>query len=163
MANEDRPQGLRPRGPVRKATEYTAGSAIGIGDAVAMAADGQIDAVSGAYTGSLLGVCLSQATTAGDKVTVCDDPAQEFVIQADGAEIAAATDFNLNYGVTGTAASSGEGRMELDSSTAATTATLPLKALRLDERPDNALGAQADVVVKINNHELSGGTGTVGI
>lgn len=163
MANADRPQGFRARGKLTKATEYEAGSAIGVGDAVVLAADGQVDAVSGAHTGAVLGVSLSSASAAGDKIMVADDPSQEYVVQADGADIDAQTDINLNYGITGTAASSGESRMELDSDTGATTATLSLKLLRIDERPDNALGAQVDCVVKINNHQLAGGTGTAGV
>lgn len=163
MANADLPQGFKPRGELKTATEYEAGSAIGIGDAVVMADDGQVDSVSGAYTGAVLGVALGSASAAGEKIMVADDPSQEYVIQADGADVDAQTDINLNYGITGTAASSGESRMELDSDTGATTATLPLKLLRIDARPDNALGAQVDCVVKINNHQLAGGTGTAGL
>jgi hypothetical protein len=54
----------------------------------------------------------------------------------------------------------GESRQELDSSSIAETATLPLKILRVSKRIGNAFGAQVELVVKINNHSLAGGTGT---
>jgi hypothetical protein len=53
--------------------------------------------------------------------------------------------------------------VELDSSTAATTATLQVKIIRLDQRPDNEIGTNADWIVKINNHQHGSHTGTAGV
>jgi len=96
---------------------------------------------------------------------VADDPNQRFVVQADGADIDAQTDLGLNYELLCTDRDSAtkESRQELDSSTGATTATLPLRAIEIDRKINNALGAQVDVIVKINNHQLGSGTGVAGV
>lgn len=163
MANVDRPQGLRPKGDVLRANEYVAAGAIYPGDAVAMTAAGKVVAASA--SDPLCGVAAGYAAADGDAVLVWDHPEQMFLVQADGADIDAQTDINLNYDFVATAGDSAYrvSRMELDSSTGATTAALPLKLLAVDKRPDNALGANVDCIVKINNHKLAGGTGTVGI
>lgn len=88
-------------------------------------------------------------------VLVHDDPDAIFEIQEDsvGGALAAVdvglnADFILAAGSTYTRRS---GAM-LDTSTKATTAGLPLKIVGLVLRPDNAIGANAKVLVKINNH-----------
>ena len=55
---------------------------------------------------------------------------------------------------------SGISRMELDVSTGATTATLPLKAIDISQDPENndVASANTNVMVVINNHLLSAGT-----
>lgn len=159
MANADRPQGARPKEAPARLREYTAGGTIYPGDFVHLEADGKVDAAAAGE--SLIGVAQSYATD-GDKVKVWDDPQQIFVVQADGADIDAQTDIGLNYNIVATAGSTAykASRMELDSDSGATTSTLPLKLLGIDERADNALGAQVDCLVKINNHILAAGTGT---
>lgn len=47
---------------------------------------------------------------------------------------------------------------QLDNATKGTTATLQVRLLGLSRRSDNAFGAAAKWLVKINNHELSAGT-----
>ena len=56
--------------------------------------------------------------------------------------------------------SSGISRMELDVSTGATTATLPLKAIDISQDPENndVASANTNVMVVINNHLLYAGT-----
>ena len=56
--------------------------------------------------------------------------------------------------------SSGISRMELDVTTGATTATLPLKAIDISQDPENSdvASANTNVMVVINNHLLSAGT-----
>lgn len=168
MANKDQPRGAVPYGRLRNASKYEAGSEIRAGDFVTMADDGQIDPVAvdgSSYTSNVLGVALSNANSAGDPVLVADDPNQKFIVQADGADIDARTDINLNYAILATAHNSAykKSQHELDSDTGDTTATLPLKLLEVMPRIDNALGAQVDCIVQINNHKLSGGTGSAGI
>lgn len=161
----DRPRGFHPKGEPKRVTEYTAGSAIGTGDMCVLSADGKVDAVTGAsYTGAAIGVATSSTSTDGDKVSILDDPDQEFECQSDDSTLAAQTDIGRNYAVVATAATSGESNMELDGSTGATTATLPLKLLSVSPREDaDGLGtANTDVIVKINNHQRAGGTGTAG-
>lgn len=96
---------------------------------------------------------------------VADDPTLVFEAQTMGATLAAA-DIGLNAEVDVTAGSTSTGAsgMAVDLSTKAVTATLPLKVVGFPYRPDNAIGdAFTNVYVRINNHQLAGGTGTAGI
>lgn len=166
MANKDRPRGAEPWGELLRVTERQAGGAIGIGDIVALDADGEVVVVaaSGSQTDlACLGAAITSASAQGDKVIVADHPDQLFRIQADGADIDAQTDINQNYGIVATAAVGGESRHELDSSSGTADATESLKLLEIDRTEGNALGAQVDCIVKINNHQLAGGTGTAGV
>lgn len=107
------------------------------------------------YPGS---VNITQGKITAD---VLDDPNQLFIIQNDGTSAAA------NYGknadvVVGTGnATTGVSGMELDTSTIATTAALNLKIVGLYDVPGNSVGANAVVVVKINEH-LYGSAGVAG-
>lgn len=157
MANQDRPQGFQPKGEPIRVNAYQAGGTIYPGDAVKQDANGQV--VSASAGDALLGVALGKAVS-GEDVQVADDPDQEFVVQADGADVDAQTDINLNYDIVATAGSSAYNisRMELDSDTGATTSA-QLRLLGIDKREDNALGAQVDCIVMINEHQLKGTTG----
>jgi hypothetical protein len=92
---------------------------------------------------------------------VLDDPNQLFIIQNDGTSAAA------NYGknadvVMGTGSTTtGVSGMELSTSTIAKTAALNVKIVGLWDVPNNAVGANAVVVVKINEH-LYGSAGVAG-
>ena len=167
MANADRPNGFAPRGKVLRTTEYTAGSTISPGDAVKKSSDGKIDPVDTAgasYTSAVLGVALSSATD-GNPVYVSDHPDQEYSCQADGADIDAQTDIGLNYAILATSRDStyDVSRMELDSSTGNTTNTLPLMLMRVEPTVGNALGAQVNCIVRINNNQLVADGGATGV
>ena len=78
------------------------------------------------------------------------------------------TDLNLNADFIFTASPTtvnGQSVAEIDSTSENTNATLPLKLLHISTDPDNSDvdSANANWIVKINNHQLSGGTGTTGI
>ena len=163
MANKDVPGGAVPVGPVLRASEWVAAGAIYPGDFVSQEAGGRC--ASASASAALCGVALSYASGAGEKVIVADDPNQLFEVQADESDVDAQTDIGLNYDILATAGNSTYkcSRMELDSSTQNTTATLPLKLLRIQPRIDNALGGQVKCVVKINNHQLGSHTGTAGV
>ena len=92
---------------------------------------------------------------------VLDDPNQMFLIQNDGDS--AATNYGLNADVVvGTGSTTtGVSAMELDTSTIATTAALNVKIIGLWDVPNNAVGTNAVVVVKIKEH-LYGSAGVVG-
>lgn len=78
-----------------------------------------------------------------------------FEIQEDGVGGAiAAADIGLNADIIVAAGSTAFRRsgVMLDTSTKATTATLELKIKGLVQRPDNAVGTTAKVLVKINKH-----------
>lgn len=107
------------------------------------------------YPGS---VNITQGKITAD---VLDDPNQMFLIQNDGTS--AVTDYGKNADiVVGTGSTTtGVSANELSTSTIATTAALNLKIIGLWDVPNNAVGANAVVVVKINEH-LYGSAGVAG-
>lgn len=151
-------------------------SAMYIGDVVKMTADGYLDifaAGDSAVTaiGVVVGVEVNRkldaltehpgympANVAG-KVYVVTDPNVIFEAQEDGVGGSLAlADVGLNVEIiNGTGSTStGLSGMEIDSSTKATTATLPFRLLKLVNRPDNELGStatpEARWLVKFNEH-----------
>lgn len=156
MANADRPRGAEPKGEPLRVNEYVAGAQCRPGDIVSKKADGKVDPYSAGASEKPLGVAMSNAAD-GEAVQVSDDPEQLYYIQADGSDIDAQTDIGLNYEVVDTAsdATFKISRMELDSDSGAITTTLPLRLVAVDSRPDNALGAQVDCIVKLNNAQLN--------
>lgn len=92
-------------------------------------------------------------TSGSITASVMDDPNQLFTIQVNGTMTQAA--IGKNADVTGSTTGStvtGVSAMTLDFATQATTAALNLKIVGLYDLPNNALGADAQVVVKINEH-----------
>lgn len=88
---------------------------------------------------------------------VCDDPSAEFEVQCDGT--LSGDDLGNNTNVIFTNAgntATGLSGCELDISDVGTTSTLQCKILRVAkaDRPDedNTIGANTNVVVRINNH-----------
>lgn len=167
MANYDQPQGLRPYGDVKSLNVYQSGSAVYPGDALKRDANGQVVPVAvdgSAYAASCCGVAMSYASASGQDVIVSDNPNQYYIVQADSTEIDAQTDMNLNYKILATAPDTTykKSLMELQSSSAATTATYPLRLISIYRDVKNALGAQVDCIVKINAHEQNS-VGTDGI
>lgn len=92
---------------------------------------------------------------------VYDDPAIAFEIQHSGTSTAT-MDGNFADITAATAGSTATGRSGFELDTASVTATTAtggqLKILQLVERPDNAIGLNAKVLVLINEHELGPGT-----
>jgi len=170
MANVNNPNGFLPYlagggGPPR--ITYlplaTANTAIGVGDPVTLVATGVDRAAASA---ALCGIAAEpKAASAGGKIAVWADPSQEFVAQTDDGTGACTTAVfmrtNANF-VAGNAAN-GHSIAEIDEDTATTTATLPFKVLRLSDEAGNAFGEFNRLVVKINNHQLGEGTGTLAI
>jgi hypothetical protein len=100
--------------------------------------------------------------TAGKIIAdVIDDPSQLFLIQADEDIVQADIGKNADVVGTGGSTTTGVSTMELDSSTIANTAALNLKIVGMYDVPGNALGTNAVVVVKINEH-LYGSAGVAG-
>ena len=167
MANVDRPCGFVPYGPLKRVRAYKAKVETFQGDAVnrkagSSDADGKLEVEPGDASEALIGVALNHAAV-GEDVLVADHPDQEFMGQADDNSIATNADIGLNYNLLATDGSGTQSAHEIDASTKATTATLPLKVLRLVPSPDNAIGTNCKVVFKINNHQLAGGTGVAGV
>jgi hypothetical protein len=94
-------------------------------------------------------------------VQVADDPDLVFEIQEDavgGALAATEVGENADLVVAAGSAYTGRSGMQLDSSDHKT-ATAQLRILGFVQRPDNAIGANAKVLVSINEHELKSTTG----
>ena len=188
MANQDASFGLRPvrtsissqqQNRYRIASGYA--TAIFQGDLVAMVTGGGIERVAAGGSGLVLGVfngCFYTDPTTGKPTfansypggvaasdiiaTVIDSPDAVFEVQADAtfpvADLAGNFDIVDQSPVGDT--KSGMSRMELDVTTGATTATLPLKAIDISQDPENSdvAAANTNVIVKINNHLFSAGT-----
>lgn len=99
-------------------------------------------------------------------VLVCDDPNVLYEIQEDSVGGAlAATSVGLNadlIAATGSTYTRASGFM-LDSSTAATTATLQVRIVQLEQREDNEIGANAKWLVAINLPTETGAAGSTGV
>ena len=96
---------------------------------------------------------------------VADDPnlILEGQLSAAGSYTAADMSLNTNFRATAGSTTSGASGFDVDISTKATTATLPLKLVGVPNRPDNNVGDSfLNVYVLINNHQLKG-TGVLGV
>jgi len=156
-------------------------TAIFQGDLVAVVTAGGIERVAAGGSGLILGVfngCRYTDPTSGKETFsnhypgsisasdieafVIDSPHAKFEIQAD--DTFPVADLFGNFDIVDQSpvgdTSSGTSRMELDVTTGATTATLPLKAMDISQDPENSdvASANTNVIVIINNHLYSGGT-----
>jgi hypothetical protein len=160
------------------------GTALYIGDPVIIAGDGDTDGVptatratagsAGRITGVVVGFRPSstivangyRAASTAEYALVADDPDLVFECQEDaiGGALAAA-DIGLNADmVSGSgSATTHKSGFQLDTSTKATTATLQLRILGFVQRPDNAIGANAKVLVSINLPTQTGAVGSTGV
>ena len=187
MANNDAPFGLRPvrtgisaQQQNRYRIDNNYGTAIFQGDLVKVVTGGGIERVTASPgTDLILGVfngCNYTDPTTGKPTwsayypggvaasdiiaDVIDDPNATFEVQADDTFPVADLMGNFNIVATAGDTTSGISRVELDVTTGATTATLPLKAIDISQDPENSdvSSANTNVIVKINNHLFSGGT-----
>ena len=163
----------------RIASNY--GTAIFQGDLVKVVTAGTIERVAAGGSGTILGVfngCrYTDPTTSKETFSnsypgsiaasdieafIIDAPLARFEIQAD--DTFPVADLFGNFDIVDQSpvgdTSSGISRMELDVTTGATTATLPLKALDISQDPENSdvSSANTNVVVIINNHLYAAGT-----
>lgn len=191
MANVSRINGFKPAKTGLGApwngqlTKYyvTAGdtTAIFVGDLVSL--NGQSDAngiravtktaVGGAAVGAVVQVEYDMANlntpqyrpaSTAMYVYVADDPNTVYEAQISGASpTATMVGQNANHIDSGGSTITGVSGEQVDSTTVGTTATLTLKILDYVQSPENEVGQYAKVRVKINNHQLAGGTGTLGV
>jgi hypothetical protein len=101
---------------------------------------------------------------------VVDDPDVLFEAQEDGDSDPLETadiGLNVNHIVAAGSTTTGQSGMQIDSTSHATTAAHTLKIIEVKQSPDNEFvtGGQAFTrwIVKINNHQLSAGTGSAGV
>ena len=190
MANKDAAFGLRlsrsgngsdlqnMQNKYRIANNY--GTAIFQGDMVKVVTGGGIERFADGDSGPILGVfngCrftdpstskerfsnhYPASTAAADiEAFIIDAPHAVYEIQAD--DTFPVADLFGNFDIVNATAGdtvSGISRAELDVTTGATTATLPLKAIDISQDPENSdvSSANTNVIVIINNHLFSAGT-----
>lgn len=152
----------------------------GTGDAQGTPGCTRATAATGPITGVVCGIANEPTLPASNQmmelgyrpasqagyVLVCDDPTVLYEIQEDsvGGSLAA-TSIGLNAALiagTGSTFTRNSGFM-LDSSTAATTATLPLRIIQLEQSPDNEIGQYAKWLVALNTPTETGASGSTGI
>lgn len=165
MANKDCPHGFQPYGRIYRTNSYPLASAntrIARGDILVMTVAGTVD-IGGASATQIIGVAAegrdanSGASTDArvNHILVYDDPNQLFEAQADSADISSVAAVFANFNITATASTTQPiSQMEIDGDTGATTATLPLKVLKILPAIDNAYGANVRMICSINNHAL---------
>lgn len=160
--NVDFPRGFIPYKGCHRTEYYPIASnnaEIGLFDLVERRADGFVHPAQ-ATSVTILGVAAERkAANSGGEIAVYDDPFMRFLAQMDEADFDAQTDFDLNYNIVATTPNTltGQSQMEIDSSTGAATATLPIKVLRVADvlsPAGNALGANVLVECIIQNHLL---------
>ena len=173
MANVNAPHGFAPvrsldgsgHAHVTYMNLAAANSAIGRGDPVTITG-GYVDAA--AASAALCGIAAEPkgASSSDTFIAVWADPAQFFEAQTDDGTgvLTAVTGIGLNADFIASAALSAAGlsTAEVDESSGNTTATLPFKVISLQKDPKNAYGEFNRLVVKINNHQMQGHTGTAG-
>lgn len=132
----------------------------------------KLDPVAGNMTSGSIALDTPQyrvASTAG-YVLVCDSDDVIYEVEAvtgsNSAYSFAVADIGLNADLATVAGSTttGTSAAALDMSTKAATATLQFKIMGVVQRPDNEItGNNTKVLAKINNAQLSAGTGTAGV
>lgn len=151
-------------------TKATAGAAV-VGVVVGVV-NPKMDPLTGAMTAGSIALDTPQyvASATGGYVLVCDSPDMLFeaeaVTGANAVYAFATADVGQNADLSTVAGSTttGTSAAALDMATKNTTATLQWKIMSPVQRVDNdATGNNTKVLVKINNHQLSSGTGTAGI
>jgi hypothetical protein len=185
MANPNTPNGAVPvrslTGPYEgNVNLYSVPSSdatlIGIGDFVKLVGTSQTindvtyPDVARAATGDVIvGVCTGAIPVTRDSniyreastqriIAVCDDPQMLFEMQESaGGTAFTANDIglNANFVVAAASTTTGLSGTTLDNSTEATTNTLDLKIVGLANKQNNAVGASAKWIVKINRHQYA--------
>jgi hypothetical protein len=155
---------------IQQVTKATAGAAV-LGVVVGVI-NTKFDPVAGNMSsGSVsLDTPVYRPASTGQYVLVCDSPDVVYEVEAVTGSNAsysfAVADVGQNADLSTVAGSTttGTSAAALNMATAAATATLQWKILGVVQRPDNEItGAATKVLVKINNAQLSAGTGTAGV
>jgi len=167
MANVDFPRGaivIRSKNGGPGGVEYfdlaSTNTAIGVGDILERRADGFVwQAV--ASSRQIVGIA-QEAKAANVGGTIAVHPANNvvFQMQVDDATVNAQTDIGLNYDFIAGAPVNGRSVYEIDGSTQATTATLPILIERVSDvqsEEGNALGANVLVDCVFNECAYRGG------
>ena len=186
MANIDFPRGLEVYGNLLRATEYKVVAAYAqdlfIGDPVIAIATGRdiniaAESTGNPVLGAILGIFDSNKSplnfwdsghSGEGYMLVADHPDQLFVIQGDGDtsfldEDDSHGNVNLKSG-SGSTVYNRSGWEINESDTGGTTAADQLRLIRVVDRIDNTIAiANADWIVRINNHQHTSGIVGVGV
>lgn len=155
---------------IQQVIKATAGAAV-LGVVVGVI-NTKLDPVAGNMSGGsiALDTPVYRPASTGQYVLVCDSPDVIYEVEAVTGSNAsysfAVADVGLNADLATVAGSTttGTSAAALNMATALSTATLQWKILGVVQRPDNEItGAHTKVLVKINNAQLSAGTGTAGV
>lgn len=167
LAADGNAAGLQYVVPATAGVAGTGAAAVGV---VVGIVPNKLDPVSGGLTtGSMaLDTPLYLAASTAGYVLVADSPDLIFEVEATNGGSSytfAIGDIGNNFNVYAGSGSTTTGMSahSADGGDKGTTATLPLRVLGLVKRVDNAAGAAAKILVKINNHQLNSGTGTAGV
>ena len=177
MANVDKPHGFRPirrlSGGAIGVNSYILASSntrIRVGDVLVATSAGHVDHASTSadpFVGDdpIVGIAAENVdANSGGTILVYDDPDLVMEAQCDDGTNIAATNLNLNYDIISTATTTEEiSIMEIDSSSGATTAATPIKALRLYPVPDNELDEFARLEVIWSQHQAKSSGGSLGV
>lgn len=166
MANPDNPFGLtliQAEGKECRVRVYAKDTSAAIypGDVVKLQAAG--DVIVAASGDAMVGVAAEYKAAADTSISVYDDPNAVFIAQTSGSFAAADVGLNISTLVAAGDATLKQSNHSLDTATAGTTATLQWKILGLYSKGENAVGANAIVRVRPNNHIFKSGTGTSGV
>jgi len=155
---------------ISQVTKATQGAAV-LGVVVGII-NTKFDPVAGKMSGGSvsLDTPVYRPASTGQYVLVCDSPDVIYEVEAatgsNAAYSFAVANVGKNADCTTVAGSTttGTSAAALDMSTVNTTATLQFKILDVVQRPDNEVtGNYTKVLAKINNAQLSAGTGTAGV
>lgn len=168
MPNIDVAYGFRPWGAIlsiKKFEKDSAAARVFRWDVIEIEADGGVISAAAGQTALVGTAAHNSAASTAEDLMVFDDPDQTFEAQDDGD---AATSAQTNAGnmadhlATTGSTTTGISAHEIDISTASTTAAGFL-LIDLVNRPDNAWGVNADIVVSINEHLRGHAVGRAGI
>jgi hypothetical protein len=126
----------------------------------------KLDPVTGKMSSGSISLDTPQYRAASTNcyVLVADSPDIVYEVEAaNGTPAATDIGLNINHAVGTPSSTTGTSGAYIDFGTEATTAALTFKLLSFVNRVDNEIGASAKMLVKINNHQFNGGTGTLGV
>jgi len=168
LAADGNSSGYQFVNPHAAGTAGTGQAAVGV---VVGVVNTKLDPVTGKLTAGSIALDTPQyvAASTAAYVLVVDDPTVVYEVEATNAGTAysfAVADVGQNANVNAGAGSTSTGTsaFSLDMNDKGTTATLPFRILGVSTKVDNEVtGNYTKVLVKLNNSQLQGGTGTAGV
>jgi hypothetical protein len=149
-------------------TRISGATDIPVGVVVGISFEGQGDVTNVPPVNDLNTPVYRRAST--DRyLLVCVDPGAVYEVQASQTSQTAATvtswvGSNASFTTTAGSTTTGASGVQIDTTTVATTATLPMKIVGIPNRPDNIPGdAFINLYVRLNSSSFASGTGAAGV